>query len=169
MTTRDRIIDEFAMWIASIASCGVGSNAIVDALDSVEFDALFQIDRGPIDDAEFAKWHEAAVARMRRVRLDLSVGLAAKAINEYLKTKCYVGGYGREGLAERIHPPIDDGLICGLRKEFANNADMRESLDSLEPMKRIDAYAKYDSLIRACRRAARLSDCSLMEVEIFWD
>jgi len=166
MTTRDRIIDEFARWIAS---CAVGSDAIVHALDSVEFDALFRADLGRIGDAEFAAWHETAVDEMRRVQPGLEVGLAAKAINECLKTKCYLGGYGRDGLIDRIHPPIDDGLIRGLQKGFANNADMRESLDSLEPMKRIDTYAKYANLIRVCKRAAALSGCSLMEVEIFWD
>ena len=162
---RDRLITDFAQWIAS---CAVRPE-IYRALDGVDFAPLFNRDLGPIGADEFGLWHESATADLRRILPALSVGWAAKAINEYLKTRCYVGGYGREGLIEVIHPPIDDGLIDGLRREFADDPDLRDALASLSPMAGMDSYAKYADLIAVCRRVARKTGCSLMESEIFWE
>ncbi len=142
---------------------------VYTAIDAVDFSPLFQMGLGPIEDAEFDRWHRCAVARMRRAQPKLGAGWAAKFVNEYLKTVCYVGGYGREGLTDCIHPPIDDGLVIGLRRAFADCPDLSADLDSLADMKRMDTYCQYDNLIGVCRRAARLSDRSLMEVELFWD
>ena len=170
---REALVTDFSRWVAS---CAVRSNApvrskdaIYDALDAVDFSPLFKIELGRIESAEFRSWHKAAIARMQKSEPRLNVGWAAKILNEYLKTKCYVGGYGREGLAEVIHPPIDNGLITGLRNEFGDNPDLSSQLGSLERMNSLDTYDKYDALIRICGRVAGLSNCSLLESEQFWE
>ena len=170
---REALVTDFARWVAS---CAVRSNTpvrsrsdIYSALDTVDFTPLFRDDLGRIGSAEFGAWHRAAIAQMQSVQPKLNVGWAAKILNEYLKTKCYVGGYGRDGLADAIHPPIDNGLISGLRNEFEDNPDLRTRLDVLERMNSLDTYDKYELLIRVCSRVAELSNCSLLESEQFWE
>lgn len=170
---REALVTDFARWVAS---CAVRSNApvrsrddIYGALDAVDFGPLFRDDLGRIGSAEFGDWHESAIARMREAQPRLNVGWAAKIINEYLKTKCYVGGYGRDGLAEVIHPPIDNGLIRGLKSSFVDNPVLSPQLDSLELMSGLDAYDKYEALIRVCERVAEFAGCSLLESEQFWE
>ena len=162
---KERLVIDFSQWVAS---CAVNPD-IYRALDGVDFDPLFDEELGQIGADEFERWHEAAAAELCRILPGMSAGWAAKAINEYLKTRCYVGGYGREGLADAIHPPIDDGLISGLRREFADDPDLSDALSSLSPMAGMDGYAKYADLIAVCRRAAQKTGCSLMESEIYWE
>ena len=165
---RERLITDFARWVASCAVPAFSSEEVYTAIDAVDFAPLFRIDLGPIGAEEFRAWHEAAIVEMRKAQPKLNVGWAAKTLNEYLKTKCYVGGYGRDGLVDVIHPPIDNGLICGLRNEFSSDPDLRQRLDSLEKMSGLDTYAKYYELIQVCERVARMSSCSLLESEQFW-
>ena len=169
---REALVTDFARWVAS---CAVRSNApvrsrnaIYNALDAVDFALLFNLELGQIHAVEFGAWHQAAIARMQEAEPRLNVGWAAKLLNEYLKTKCYVGGYGREGLAELIHPPIDNGLIDGLNRHFGSNSDLGSQLDLLERMNNLDTYDKYDALIRICGQVAEIANCSLLESEQFW-
>lgn len=165
---RERLITDFARWVASCAVPAFPPEEIYVALDAVDFTPLFQSDLGPIGAEEFRAWHESAIAEMQDAQPKFNVGWAAKTLNEYLKTKCYVGGYGRDGLVDVIHPPIDNGLMLGLRNEFSGDPDLGRRLDSLEKMSGLDTYAKYDELIQVCRRVARMSGCSLLESEQFW-
>ena len=170
---REELVTDFARWVAS---CAVDSNAplisraeVYAALDAVDYTPLFRAELGRIGPVEFETWHRSAIAEMRGIQPRLNVGWAAKIVNEYLKTKCYVGGYGRDGLINVIHPPIDNGLVNGLKKEFEDNPDLKQRLDSLESMSGLVTYAKYDDLIRLCERVAELSKCSLLESEQFWE
>ena len=170
---REALVTDFARWVAS---CSVRSNApvrarkdIYTALDVVDFETLFDRYLGGIRPVEFAAWHKSAISAMRNVQPRLNVGWAAKILNEYLKTRCYVGGFGRDGLADAIHPPIDNGLINGLKENFGQRPDLKTRLDSLVDMNRLDTYSQYDALIQICRLAAKLSNCSLLESEQFWE
>ena len=172
-SVRERLVQDFARWVAT---CAVRSNspvraraALYAAIDAVDFAPLFDRERGPIGESEFGVWHSSSVAAMLETEPRLNVGWAAKLVNEYLKTACYVGGYGRAGLSQAIHPPIDNGLVNGLKCEFTGDTDLREALASLSPMSRMDTYDKYECLIEVCRRVARKTGCSLMESEIFWE
>lgn len=167
-TPKDKIVTDFARWVASCAVFSVSSEEVYVALDAVDFTPLFRDDLGPISPEDFRAWHEAAIVEMRKAQPNLNVGWAAKILNEYLKTKCYVGGYGRDDLSNVIHPPIDNGLILGLQNEFSGDPDLGRRLDSLEKMSGLDTYAKYSELIQVCERVARMSDCSLLESEQFW-
>ena len=171
--TREALVTDFSRWVAS---CAVRSNApirsrsaIYNALDAVDFTPLFRLELGRIDSAEFGDWHKAAIADMRKAQPKFNVGWAAKVLNEYLKTKCYVGGYGRDGLVDVIHPPIDNGLIRGLKSRFMDNPDLGPQLNSLKLMNRLDTYDKYEALIHVCGQIAEITDCSLLESEQFWD
>lgn len=170
---REALVTDFARWVAS---CAVRTNApvrsreaIYCALDVVDFATLFRDELGQIDSEEFRTWHKSAIAAMQGAEPRLSVGWAAKILNEYLKTKCYVGRYGRDGLADVIHPPIDDGLISGLKNNFTGCPGLKTQLDSLERMNDLDTYDKYEALIRVCECVAELSKCSLLESEQFWE
>ena len=170
---REALVTDFARWVAS---CAVGPDApvvsqedIYRALDAVDFAPLFDRRMGRMGLGEFGAWHRSAVAGMREASPALNVGWAAKVLNEYLKTKCYVGGYGRDGLAEVIHPPIDDGLTRGLREAFGSDARLKAQLDSLAPMGNMDTYDEYEALIRVCGQIAGIANCSLLESEQFWD
>ena len=167
---QDAIIRDFARWIAYCAVAHIaGESEIYSALDGVDFALLFDRERGRVSAAEFAAWHRDAARRITRAAPRVNAGYAAKMINEYLKTRCYVGGWGRDGLANVIHPPIDDGLIAGLRKKLSARAELRDALASVPDMESMDGYGDYESLIRICERAARMAGCSLMESELFWD
>ena len=165
---RQELVTDFARWVSSCAVSAFPPEEVYAALDTVDFTPLFQSDLGPIGAEEFRAWHESAIAEMQDAQPKFNVGWAAKILNEYLKTKCYVGGYGRDGLVDVIHPPIDNGLVLGLRNEFSGDSDLRQRLDSLEKMSGLDTYAKYDELIQVCGRVARVSGCSLLESEQFW-
>ena len=164
-TIRERLVIDFSQWVAS---CAVNED-IYRALDGVDFAPLFDARLGRIGADEFDRWHEAATMKLCRILPNLNVGWAAKALNEYLKTRCYVGGYGRDGLADAIHPPIDDGLINGLKKQFSNTPNLNRPLSALQNMRSMTTYPKYAHLIQVCKQAAHLSDCTLLESEQFWE
>ena len=172
-TDRDRkaaLVRDFARWVAYCSVSGVGDEGeIYAALDRVDFSPLFDRERGRVSAAEFAAWHRTATERASRASANLNVGYAAKMINEYLKTRCYVAGCGRDGLADVIHPPIDDGLTAGLRNKLSARAELMDDLARVPSMERMDGYGDYETLIRVCERAARIAGCSLMESELFWD
>ena len=175
MKTTDRerkaaLVRDFARWVAQCSVSGVADESeIYAALDRVDFSPLFDRERGRITAAEFAEWHRTSTDLASRASANLNAGYAAKMVNECLKTRCYVGGYGRDGLADAIHPPIDDGLIAGLRNKLSARAELRDALARVPSMERMDSYGDYESLIRVCERAARIAGCSLMESELFWD
>ena len=170
MSRRGEIVRDFARWIAYCSVSHIADEGeIYAALDGVDFSPLFDRERGVVTAAEFAAWHRTAVETASRAAPSLNAGYAAKMINEYLKTRCYVAGCGREGLSDAIHPPIDDGLIAGLRKHMSTRAELRDDLASVPNMARMDGYGEYETLIRVCERAARITGSSLLEVELFWE
>ena len=170
MNRRGEIVRDFARWIAYCSVSAIADEGeIYAALDRVDFSPLFDRGRGCVTAAEFAAWHRTAAETASRASPNLNAGYAAKMINEYLKTRCYVAGFGRDGLADVIHPPIDDGLIAGLRKNLSARAELRDELASVPVMERMDGYGEYEILIRVCRRAARLTGSSLLESELFWE
>ena len=170
MNRRGEIVRDFARWIAYCSVSNIADEGeIYAALDRVDFSPLFDRERGRATAAEFAAWHRTATETASRASPNLNAGYAAKMINEYLKTRCYVAGFGRDGLADVIHPPIDDGLIAGLRKNLPARAELRDDLASVPDMERMDGYGEYENLIRVCRRAARMAGSSLLESELFWE
>ena len=98
----------------------------------------------------------------------LTVGWAAKILNVYLKTRCYIGAEGRHHLSEAIHPPIDAGLWLGLRRRFADRPDILARSNCVERIKDVRKYECYTRIIDGCRAAAKELRCKLIEVEQLW-
>jgi hypothetical protein len=77
-------------------------------------DARFACVMGPSADPiradEFNDWHRTTCHELHLDEPFLCIGWAAKLVNVYLKTVAYVGMAGRPGLAEVIHPPLDNLL-----------------------------------------------------------
>lgn len=182
-SVREKIVHEFAMWTAlSATRSGSPVKArehIYFALDSVNFNCLFDASKGVIIEDEFTCWHKQTVTDLVQVRFNskskaqiaekrLNFGWAAKIVNVYLKTRCYVGGYGRNGLIDLIHPPLDNGLINGLMNRFPNERFITSAIKKFK-IKDINSYSCYERVIQSCEHAAKLSDCSLIEVEQFWE
>ena len=187
---REIIVSDFAKWTA-LSATRSGSpiksrKDVYGVLDTVDFTFLFRADMEPIDDAGFVDWHKSAVDEMCKSQPKLTVVWATKIINVYLKTKCYVGGYGRDGLIDVIHPPIDNGLISGLSKELSRRfliystsnfqvstldkvTSVLFALAAFQSMESIKTYEQYECIIQACRAFATLIGCSLFEGEQFWE
>lgn len=169
---RPQIIAQYAEWTAMSAlrsGAPIKSRRdVYTALRLVDFEPLFDKAMGPISRAAFDEWHAAAVGRLCSVDSRLTVGWAARMINVYLKTRCYMGAQGRHHLSEVIHPPIDAGLWIGLRRAFSNCPNILKQTHCVEKIKDIVDYATYACIIDGCRAAARAAGCKLIEVEQFW-
>ncbi len=139
---RPQIISQYARWTALSA---LRSNApiksrrdVYSALDHVDFNPLFDNTLGSISESDFNSWHARAVDNLLVRERRLNVGWAAKILNVYLKTRCYVGGEGRHNLSEAIHPPIDGGLWLGLKRHFGERSDILDRSNCVNRIKGIN-------------------------------
>ena len=170
-----KIADQFGKWTAQSAMRGWNQDNVNSALAIVDFGRLFDTELGPIGVSEFTEWHEQEIGKLTRLEFrtkngqtqKLNVGWAAKMLAIYLKTTCYLAGFGRDGLTAVIHPPIDNILIRNLTKAFGH-------LNGVPPayrfhIKDVDG-AMYANIIGECRRiaAAQNPPCTLFEIERFW-
>jgi hypothetical protein len=96
------------------------------------------------------------------------IGWGAKLINVYLKTAGYIGGMGRPGLKESLHPPIDAGLWNGLRQRFRDRTAILDEVQCVRRIKDIGHYSTYRRIIEGCRLVAAELGCLLIEVEQLW-
>lgn len=169
---RSDIIAQYAGWTAlSALRSGAPIKSrrdVYTALSHVDFPVLFDTSLGPIATEDFSAWHEHAVADLRGRDNRLNVGWAAKILNVYLKTRCYVGAQGRSGLSDAVHPPIDGGLWLGLERRFAHRPDILERSNCVRRIKDINEYSCYERIIDGCRDAAAELECKLIEVEQLW-
>ena len=165
------ITREFARWTAYSAlrsgSPVKSREDVLAALDAVSFKRLFDKGYGPIDKAEFSAWHTETVSAMLDFDSRLTVGWAAKMIAVYLKTTCYLAGFGRDGLSLVIHPPIDNILIKNLRRQFWASPNIMRGLDRFTTIRDMD-FEDYAAIIEACELAAEELGYTLFEVEQFF-
>lgn len=169
---RPRIVQQYAEWTA-LSALRSGSpiksrRDVYTAVRGVDFEPLFSSDRQACSATEFNDWHRRAVEGLLARDARLTVEWAAKILNVYLKTRCYVGSQGRAGLVEAIHPPIDAGLWSGLRRRFKDRPEILENSNCVERIKDIVDYACYERILSGCRAAAQELGCSLIEVEQLW-
>ena len=169
---RRQIIAQYAEWTAlSALRSGAPIKSRRDvyaAIRGVDFSPLFDEALGPISGVEFNEWHARAVANLLVREPRLTAGWAAKILNVYLKTRCYVGGQGRRNLTDAIHPPIDAGLWRGLKRRFRTRPDILERSNCVKRIKDITDYECYARIIDGCRAAAKELGCALIEVEQLW-
>jgi hypothetical protein len=169
---RPRIIEQYAEWTAMSAlrsGAPIKSRRdVYSAIHQVDFPRLFDKSLGPINRSDFDAWHEDAVTGLIEREQRLNVGWAAKILNVYLKTRCYIGAQGRHHLSEAIHPPIDAGLWLGLSRRFADRRDILDRSNCVARIKDITDYGCYERIIDGCRLAAGELGCKLIEVEQLW-
>jgi hypothetical protein len=170
---RIQIVTAYASWtVLSALRSGApvkSRNRVYPLLRSIDFHCLLVQSRTKIASSEFAEWHREATCRLCAKEPALCVGWAAKMINIYLKTAGYVGGLGRPGLAQLLHPPIDGGLWSGLKRQFASRADLLAKTHVVTQIKAIRDYPTYDTIMIGCREAAEDLGCLLIEVEQLWE
>ena len=161
---RKRIVHDFAKWTA-LSALRSGSplksrKHVYILIDKhANLAALFDSAR-VIDETEFDRWHERTVLDFCKFEPALPVGWAAKIVNVYLKTRVYLAGEGRKGLASVIHPPIDNGLQRGLKKQFPNRPW------KIKRIKNIRSYQDdYLPFIQECRSLAKEEACLPIELE----
>ena len=167
------IADNFARWTVHSALRNPGSpikdrETIYAALEGVGFGVLFDEGRGPIGEGSFTDWHTGAIGILHDFNQRLSVGWAAKMVAIYLKTTCYLAGYGREGLDQVIHPPLDNRLMSNLKRAFRDHPEIAGGLRHFRSIGAMDDD-DYLAIIVACRLIADELGCSLFEVEQFFE
>jgi len=169
-TIRAKIVDDFAKWTALSAlrsGAPIKAKQKIDKLleQSADFRPLFDSSLGKISPEEFDQWHERTVHTFCEDEPGLKgqIGWAAKIINVYLKTRVYLAGEGREGLVAAIHPPIDNGLVRGLKRNFPKGAW------EIQSIKGITSYQDhYIPFICQCGEVTQKKGWLLIEVEFYW-
>ncbi len=168
---RHQVIENYAQWCAFSATrsgCPLKSRADVYPLIQLpKYDQILIGDK-EIDEAEFDSWHKESCIAISNER-EICIGWAAKLINVYLKTISYTGMIGRPGLISCLHPPIDNGLIQGIRNKYRGQNEILQSLKNFSTIKEIKEYADYIKLIRACKAICRKEGWILMEIETLWE
>ena len=169
-SVRWTIAHNFARWNtrAAVNEGPVRSTSDVNhAIDHiVNFAYVLDESRGPIEKADFEEWHHQQVVKLLREFGDrkLTYLWAAKMIAIYLKTTCYLSGFGRPGLTDAIHPPIDKSVVNGLRKHY-KNTEITAKLKVFSTITGVRTQDQYQEIIQACDLASKRLGCTLFEVE----
>jgi len=134
-------------------------------MDAINFEVPFDATKGAISDGEFMKWHEE---NTKKICHRLGVGWSTKLINVYLKTRVYLAREGRPNLQEVIHPPIDNYLWRGIKKNFGDQPQIISLTHKVQRIKDIKSYDTYSQIISGCRLVAKQLKCTLIEVDQLW-
>ena len=164
-TTKAVIAHHFGRWTAYSALRLPGKyvkkkERVLEGLDAICFTPIFDDDRSKIDEYEFDTWHKDAVEIMCRgvsptADEQFHVGHAAKAIAVYLKTVCYLSGYGRRGLARVIHPPFDQASMKVMGIDGNVFPDRH-------------CYEDHEGRVSKARCVGKEKGCSPIELEELW-
>lgn len=175
LPAREQILKSYAEWTALSA---LRSGAPIKSRDDVypliakiKFSEVLDRSKGKITSEEFEAWHKNALesAISASSKLTNQYGWAAKIVNVYLKTYCYIGDGGREGIRECLHPPIDSGLWKGVNRRFAGKKNILSDSHAVTAIKSINSHETYLKIISGLRKASKELDCSLIEIEQLWE
>lgn len=171
-----KIANTFGHWTAQSAMRGWNQGNVDRALSQLDFGPLFDTELGRIEKEDFERWHAGVIQGIQRLELKdrdgnpkgtMPFGWAAKMIAVYLKTTCYLAGFGRENLDNVIHPPIDNGLVRNLKSGFNRSPQLIQGLQAFGSIGGLNVAAYY-ACIESCRLIADERTCKLVEVEQFW-
>ena len=171
-----QVADTFGHWTAQSAMRGWSQENVDFALSQLDFTPLFDTELGRIEKEHFERWHIRAVRDIQNLEFTdkqgnlkgaMPSGWIAKMIAVYLKTTCYLAGFGRENLDYLIHPPIDNVLVRNLKNEFKRSPQLIQGLRAFGSIGGLSEKG-YDDCIESCRRIANQRTCKLVEVEQFW-
>jgi hypothetical protein len=170
---RFSIVNDFSEW-CSFSSTRSGSplksrEDVYPLIRLPDYDFVLYGEK--ITEEEFDKWHKIQAKEISNNRPEMPIGWSVKLINVYLKSMAYVGEYGREGLRNVLHPPIDTGLWSGIERycKAANLDSILMKTHTVQRIKEIDTYEKYETIINGCRDLSKFLNCSLIEVEQLWE
>lgn len=172
---RKSILMSYSKWTAlSALRSGAPIKSREDVyplIKMINFADVLETSRGPISKDEFEKWHQETLNLLvnKTPKLKDQYGWAAKIVNIYLKTYCYVGEGGREGIRDLLHPPIDSGLWSGVAKKFKDNKSVLEDSHVVTRIKNISSHDTYLRVIKGMRAASYSLKCPLIEVEQLWE
>ena len=96
--------------------------SIYPLFKQINFNPILDKSKGTITKEEFNERHknttEQIVPVITCTVYQPQYGWATKLINIYLKTYCYIGDGGRDGIKNVLHPPIDNILWKGIDNTF---------------------------------------------------
>jgi hypothetical protein len=143
-------------------------------LDRVDLTSLLAI--APVTPSSFREWHEKEVERLASGAF-VPIGWAAKLINILVKVHIYIARRGDSSLLAVIHPPIDNGLIKAVRREFPlkgpnkepGNREIRDLCDAAILISGVTTYTQYLRAIDGLMLASTRRGYNLFEIESLWD
>ena len=170
-----QIADRFGYWTAQSAMRGWSQENVDCALGQLDCDLLFDTGLGRIAKGDFDRWHAKATRDIQRIALkdrkgnpkSMPFGWAAKMVAIYLKTTCYLAGFGREHLDNMVHPALDNNLVRNLREEFQGSPHLVQGLQSFSGIGSL-SETDYHACIESCKLITDQLGCKLIEVEQFW-
>ncbi len=172
---REAILKSYSEWTAfsSLRSMAPikSREAIYPLIWGIGFADVLDTSKGKINKDEFEKWHKQTLESLVSAtpKLKAQFGWSAKIVNVYLKTYCYVGEGGREGIRALLHPPVDQGLWSGVARRFKGDESVLKDSHVVEEIKNISTHELYLKVIKGMRAASAKLACSLIEVEQLWE
>jgi hypothetical protein len=173
--TRQKIVSTFARWAAASATrqgAKVRGRDWYPAISEIDMETLLSFE--PPSQESFAKWHQREVEKLKDRSGDC-IGWAAKVLNMVTKVEVYLTHPERRDLAELIHPPIDNTLINAVISKYCpkggdeTSREIRKLCSLGKPINSVKTYSQYSDVIKGLRIVADLRNCSLFEVESFFD
>jgi hypothetical protein len=170
---RFSIVNDFSEWCAfSSTRSGSPLKSRKDVYPLIKIpDYKDVLEGNEITINEFNLWHKKQAIKINNQQPKMPIGWSVKLINVYLKSMAYVGNYGREGIREVLHPPIDNGLWDGIAKycKEHQHTDIMKETHLVGKIKDIDTYEKYQTIINGCCKLSKHMGCSLIEIEQLWE
>jgi len=174
MSTREQILKTYAEWtvLSALKRAPIRSKQeVYPLIEKINFSEVLDRSKGNITLEQFESWHKKALetAIGANPKLKGQYGWAAKIVNIYLKTYCYVGDGGREGIRDCLHPPIDTGLWKGVKRKFSDHPNILSDSHAVTAISSIKTHSTYLKLISGFREASKKLNCSLIEIEQLWE
>ena len=171
MNVERRIKETFSEWIAfSGTRSGAPLKSRQDVYPLIRLPKYTDILDGdiPISKSEFSLWHKENSTKMHLSRPEMPIGWTTKLINLYLKSMVYMGNYGRRGLDQLIHPPIDNGLWKGIKENYKEDKSILSMTHCKSQIKDITTYEVYQKIIQGIEIISERENIKLIEVEKYW-
>ena len=175
MPQRQTILSTYSQWTAhSALRSGApikSRNDVNKLIEKIDFDPILDTTRARISQDEFEVWHKSVLDMLviETTKLNNQYGWAAKIVNVYLKTYCYVGDGGRENIRNCLHPPFATDLWSCVFNRFYGNQSIINDTHKVTSIKAINTHEKYLRIIKGLRAASTKLKCPLIEIEQLWE
>ncbi len=159
---RREIILEYSKWcVLSALRSGApvkSRKSLFPIIEAIHFDTVLNGEH-IISESDFNKWHKKeCISVAKKLGNEQLIGWSTKIINIYLKTACYIGGLGRKGLIELIHPALDWYLSDALK----------EYKILIPRIKEIRSYDQYKEIIKSVKNLTDSKKILIIEIEKEW-